>query len=253
MMKKIALLIAAVAFMATANAQLVVGLQGGYYQKNFNNNTNVDATTNVNWLGGAQIGYMVTQRLYVGVAGNYNSFTDDTMLTHMNIIFENMPRTVDNYRHFWSQTGWSVSPQVKYEFLRYGNMHFHVLLSGTVTKMGYRTLVESFNTPFRNNGEFVERPAMEDQTGTFTWGVNLRPTITYEFSQHLAAELSLDFLSVGYAKQTVTYDGPARTAADGSAIPDVYTTSTLYAGLNTLMETLRWESPMLRLGFNWTF
>ena len=32
-----------------------------------------------------------------------------------------------------------------------------------------------------------------------------------------------------------------------------YTKTTMYAGLNTLMELLKWESPMLRLGFNYTF
>lgn len=252
-MKKIALLIAAVAFMTAAEAQVVVGLQGGYYQKNVKNNFNVDATTNVNWLGGVQVGYMITPKLYVGVAGNYNSFTDDTVLTHQDIIFENMPRTVDNFRHAWEQTGWSVSPQVKYEFLRYGNMHFHVLLSGTVSKLGYRTMVESFNTPFRNNGEYVERPQRCDSIGTFTWGVSLRPTLTYEFSQHLSAELSLDFLSVGYVSQQVSSDRATVPNTDGEQVTPTVTTSTLYAGVNTLMESLRWENPMLRLGFNWTF
>ncbi len=251
-MKKIALFIAAVMVMAAANAQVVVGLQGGYFQLQSNNNVNVDAITNQNWLAGAQVGYMVTQKLYVGLSGNFNSYTNDTMETTRTIELNNMPHVVTNYHTNVENTGWSVSPMVKYEFVRYGNMHFHVLLAGTVSQMGYRTIVESYND-YINGGQYIERPPVCDSVKTFTWGVSLRPTITYEFSQHLSAELSLDFLSVGFASQKVTYDGMTVSDMDGNSVTPEYTTNTLYAGLNTLMETLRWESPMLRLGFNWTF
>ena len=106
-------------------------------------------------------------------------------------------------------------------------------------------------------------PHWEDSVRSFSWGISLRPTLTYEFSTHLSAELSLDFLSVGYIDHKEIddhmvwkYDNDYELEyLDGDI---VYTTTTrrvrtLYAGLNTLMETLRWESPMLRLGFNWTF
>lgn len=263
-MKKIAFLLAAVAFMTAANAQVVVGIQGGYHwQKNTQSYDTENYTVGGNWLGGLQLGYMVTPRLYVGVAGNYQNFTADTFYLHSNIMFEGMPRMVDNRLLKMHQTGWTVAPQVKWEFLKYGNMHFHLLLQGNVTTTSYRTLDESFNTPFRNNGEYLEMPQASDSTSTFSWGVSLRPTLTYEFSHHLSAELSLDFLSVGYIDHKTTddhlrphYDNDgALEYVDGNINMQntTYRVRTLYAGLNTLMETLRWESPMLRLGFNWKF
>ena len=130
-MKKIAFLLAAVAFMTAANAQVVVGIHGGYHwQKNsqsFNTDNYIQAD---NWLGGLQVGYMVTPKLYVGVSGNYQNFTADTFYLHSDIMFEGMPRTVDNRMLNMKQSGWTVSPQVKWEFLKYGNMHFHLLLQG---------------------------------------------------------------------------------------------------------------------------
>ncbi len=118
---------------------------------------------------------------------------------------------------------------------------------------------------YKNDGEPVRihRGTMvlphapyDDSVRNFSWSVSLRPTLTYEFSEHLSAELSLDFLSVGYIvdKEYRDADRPGHYhMVDGEKVQDVLTTSTMYAGLNTLMETLRWESPMLRLGFNWTF
>ena len=263
-MKKIAFLLAAVAFMPAANAQVVVGIQGGYHwQKNTQTFDTENYIQGANWLGGLQLGYKVTPRLYVGVAGNYQNFSADTFYLHSAITFEGMPRVVDNRQLLMQQTGWTVAPQVKWEFLKYGNMHFHLLLQGNVTTTGYRRFDESFNTPFRNNGEYLEMPQTCDSLKTFSWGVSLRPTLTYEFSTHLSAELSLDFLSVGYvdARQTDDhlrphYDNEGDLEyEDGNIVmlPTTHRVRTLYAGLNTLMETLRWESPMLRLGFNWTF
>lgn len=263
-MKKIIFLIAAVALMSAANAQVVVGIQGGYHWQKLTQSYNTENYRQSNdWLGGLQVGYMVTPTLYVGVAGNYQCFSADTFYLHSGIMFEGMPRQVDNRLLTTTHTAWTVAPQVKWEFLRYGNMHFHLLLEGTYTQAGYTTLNESFNTPFRNNGEYLEREPVDDSIRSFRWGVSLRPTLTYEFSRHLSAELSLDFLSVGYIDhrdyddhQVPQYDNEGELEyTDGNIVyaNRVHRVRTLYAGLNTLMETLRWESPMLRLGFNWTF
>ena len=264
MMKKIAFLIAAVAVIATVNAQVVVGIQGGYHwQKSTQSYNTENYTQSANWLGGLQVGYNVMPNLYVGIAGNYQNFSADTFYLHNNIIFEGMPREVDNRMLKSNYTGWSVTPMLKWEFLKYGNMHFHLLLQGDVMSTGYRSYDESFNTPFRNNGEYLEMPNIQDSIKTFTWGVSLRPTLSYEFSRHLSAELSLDFLSVGFVQQktiddhmVLKYDNDYQLEyLDGEPVytNTTRTVRTIYAGLNTLMETLRWESPMLRLGFNWTF
>ena len=263
-MKKIAFLLAAVAFMTAANAQVVVGIQGGYHwQTGTQSYDTENYIKGVNWIGGLQVGYMVTPTLYVGVAGNYQDISADTFYLHSSIMFEGMPRVVDNRTLLMKQSGWSVAPQVKWEFLKYGNMHFHLLLQGNVAMTGYRFFDESFNTPFRNNGEYLEMPQASDSIRTFAWGVSLRPTLSYEFSRHLSAELSLDFLSVGFIDHRTkddhlyaSYDNEgALEYLDGDIVYNtrVHRVRTLYAGLNTLMETLRWESPMLRLGFNWTF
>ena len=129
------------------------------------------------------------------------------------------------------------------------------MLQGTIRSMGYTNITTSYNG-YKNGGELIEADPYDDSVRNFTWSVSLRPTLTYEFSEHFNAELSLDFLSVGYIvdKEYRDADRPGHYhMVDGEKKQDVLTTSTMYAGLNTLMETLRWESPMLRLGFNYTF
>ena len=62
-MKRIVLVIAALAFGFVANAQIVTGLQGGFYMRNDVNSKNADYSKVTHWLGGAQVGYMVTPKL----------------------------------------------------------------------------------------------------------------------------------------------------------------------------------------------
>ena len=290
-MKKITLFVVAVAVAVAANAQVVVGLQGGFYQQTLVN-PNFDtvyscrptgllldrmATTErtwqtQTWLAGAQIGYQITPKLYAGVSGAYisnssmTSYLRDSVLVDehaANSNYVGMWMAVDNHRYTSARTGWQVSPVVRYEFAKYGNMHLNVMLQGTVRSMGYSTFRQYYNKPF-DNGEIVDFDPYVDSISDFSWGVSLRPTLTYEFSRHLSAELSLDFLSVGYVSNTRHYDGytehdyiTSGSQGGQSATlvvpPHDVTETTIYAGLNTLMEMLRWESPMLRLGFNYTF
>lgn len=261
-MKKIAVLLAAMAIMVGASAQVVVGLQGGYFQTKSVNSWNDDYLKSNTWLGGLQVGYMITPKLYVGVMGGYMSLTNDTLRSVIDdTVMEGMTRIITNHRFLRVQSGWTVAPQVKYELFKYGNMHFHLLLQGNIRSLGYTNILQSYNTPFRNDNEYQEGAGypMDDSVKYFSWGVSLRPTLTYEFSKHLSAELSLDFLSIGYISEKETHDGSKPGdyhMIDGSAgtrVQDVRTTTRFYAGMNTLMETLRWESPMLRLGFNYTF
>ena len=251
-MKKIAVLLAAMAIMVGASAQVVVGLQGGYFQTNSVNSWNDDYLKSNTWLGGLQVGYMITPKLYVGVMGGYMSLTNDTLRSVIDdTVMEGMTRIITNHRFLRVQSGWTVAPQVKYELFKYGNMHFNLLLQGNIRSLGYTNTTESYNS-WRNNHEYIEMDPVDDSISYFSWGVSLRPTLTYEFSKHLNAELSLDFLSVGYISEKTKYESQSHMV-DGTEVPDVRTKTTLYAGLNTLMETLRWESPMLRLGFNYTF
>lgn len=285
-MKKIVLLVVAVAIAAAANAQVVVGLQGGFYQQQTFNpqfdtiypggveiigrmSTTERTWQTQTWLAGAQLGYQITPKLYVGVSGAYLSTSAETfykrdsiLLADANTRSETMWKPIDNHRFSNSRTGWQVAPMVRYEVAKYGNMHLNLMLQGTVRSMGYTTFRQYYNKPFDNN-ELVDLDPYQDSISDFSWGVSLRPTLTYEFSKHLNAELSLDFLSVGYISNTRHYDAPTphnyittgnRSVEHTLVVPphDV-TETTLYAGLNTLMEMLRWENPMLRLGFNYTF
>ena len=286
MMKKIALLIAVVAVSAMANAQIVVGLQGGFYQQGFVDEmfdtvyndgatqlargrmTSTELTsTTTNWLAGLQIGYQITPKLYAGVMGGFISLSSERNLLRDSILVDDRAHSdyvgmwmpIDNHLFTWDRTGWRVSPVVRYEVAKYGHMHFNMMLQGTIQSLGYTTMHEYYNKPF-DGGELEDFDPIVDSVSNFTWGVSLRPTLVYEFSRHLSAELSLDFLSVGYVSDTRNVDGSASEEYIVSSIahthvtpPHKETTSTLYAGLNTLMETLRWESPMLRLGFNWKF
>lgn len=285
-MKKIAVFLAAVAFAAVANAQIVVGLQGGFYQQGFVDEmfdtvynegasqllpgrmTTTELTSSTTtWLGGLQIGYQITPKIYAGVMGGYLSLSSERNLLRDSILVDTrahsdyvgMWMAIDNHRFSWERTGWQVSPMVRYEFVKYGNMHFNLLLQGTIRSLGYTTLRESYYKPF-DNDEIEDFDPILDSVSNFTWSVSLRPTLVYEFSNHLSAELSLDFLSVGYVCDTRNVEGSAEAEYIVNSIaythvtpPHKETTSTFYAGLNTLMETLKWESPMLRLGFNYKF
>ena len=282
-MKKLALLIVAVIFAFNANAQLVVGLQGGYYHQSYNdpgvlkrfgdvyNGNNYWDTVSLNktqnnLVAGIQVGYYVIPKLYVGIAAGYLSSNSDSTLSRDFIRLDQRAHTVhvgewyevDNHQFVGKRTGWSLAPQVKYEFARYGNMHFHLLLQGDIQSLGYSTDVERYNKPFENN-ELEDFDPILDSIKMFSWGISLRPTLTYEFSQHLSAELSLDFLSIGYVSNKTKYEGTTYLygsngqTVEAAVAPHDISTSTFYAGLNTFMQTLRWESPMLRLGFNWKF
>lgn len=256
-MKKIVLSIVAVVFAVAANAQFTLGLQGGYYGESHAVTWNDSVNKASTWLVGLQAGYKPTDKLYVGVMGGYLSsrsevmsptFTGDLDHVGQNHTFTNLDTVV-------TRNGWTVAPFVRYEIFQYGNIHFHLMLQGNIRSMGYQNMTTSYNT-YKNNNEYIEADPVDDSVRNFSWSISLRPTVTYEFSKHLSAELSLDFLSVGYIVDKECHDaalpGHYHTV-DGEKVQDVYTTKRFYAGLNTLMESLRWESPLLRFGFNYTF
>lgn len=256
-MKKLCLMLVAVAFAATVNGQVVLGLQGGYYGDKSVNSWNDDMHKSATWLGGLQVGYQITPKLYFGVMGGYLSTSAEGLKTSVVADFDQtgMPHTFTNLDTITSRTGWTLRPMLRYEIFKYGNMHFHLMLQGSIHNMGYTNITTSYNT-YKNNQELIEADPYNDSIRNFSWSVSLRPTLTYEFSTHFSAELSLDFLSVGYIVDKEYHDADKPThyhMIDGEKVQDVNTTSTIYAGLNTLMETLRWETPMLRLGFNYTF
>lgn len=253
-MKKTVVIVCAMAMAIAASAQVNIGLQGGYSFEHRTNSWNTDSWKSTVWLGGLQVGYQVTPKLYVGVMGGYLSHATDSLHQYDTLPFysgrDDVP--IEDRRFQMSRAGWTVSPLLRYELFKYGNMHFHIMLQGTIRSMGYGTHTESFVTPTVNNREYIEHDPYEDSVKTFSWSVSLRPTLTYEFSRHLSAELSLDFLSVGYTASKEMHDAEFHNV-DGEQVSDVYYDKRFYGGLNTLMETLRWESPMLRLGFNYTF
>ena len=251
-MKKVVLLLVAVAFATVSQAQFVVGVQGGYYwQKNSSSISSAPATKTSYMVGALQVGYKVTPTLYVGVMGGYVNSVFDTVrptdtyfypLVGMNI-------NVTDHKLNKMREGWVVAPQVKWEFLRFGNMHFNLLLQGQLRMLGANKYTESYiTTTYPNPNEYLVVEPYDDHTKDLTWGVSLRPTLIYEFSEHLSAELMLDFLSIGYIHETQTYD-PEISGID----PVDQTTSVFYAGLNSFTDVLRWENTLLKLGFNWTF
>ena len=257
-MKKLALVFASVFCFAIANAQFSLGLQGGYLTQK-NTHTLDDAfSKNAEWIGGLQLGYMVTPKLYVGVMFGLNGNSNENSVALDSIYYLGQMIKISDRKFAHSQSGWTVAPIARYEFLRYGNMHFNVMLQGNVSSMGYTTITESYYYVSKPTpGEFIQLDDVCDSVSTFTWGISLRPTLVYDFSQHLNIELCLDFLSVGYVDHTVSHDATVSIdplTGDATRF-DAYETNTtkLYAGLNTLVDALHWESPMLRLGVNYIF
>ncbi len=250
-MKKIAVLLVAVAFATVSQAQFVVGVQGGFqWQKSSNSRTD-DYTSSNHTVGGLQLGYKIGQKLYVGVVGGYMDATYDTLLTLDKHYFEEVDMVYPIKDHYFrtSRSGWYVAPQVKYEFLRYGNMHFNIMLQGQLRMLSPINYQEHFYTVDKPNpNEYQEPDPTDDNTSYMSWSVSMRPTLVYEFSRHLSVELSLDLLSVGYIDETETYD-PKLSGVD----PIKTHHQNFYAGLNSFTETLRWENSLLKLGFLWTF
>ena len=185
------------------------------------------------------------------IDGNYHNNSTEWFKDIDTFFYEQVGLWINAHDHkrTTSRGGWSVSPMVKYEVVRFGQMHFNLLLQGTIRSMGVTKYTESYVTPtFPNPGEYRDVNPWDDATTLFSWGVSLRPTIVYEFSTHISAELSLDLLSIGYVNSTTTYT-PAEAALD----PIKSTTATLYAGLNALTQPLEWEPALVKLGFNYTF
>ena len=116
--------------------------------------------------------------------------------------------------------------------------------------MGANKYTESYTPRLLSQSQRV--PRGEDPRTTTTtflgWGVSLRPTLIYEISTHISAELMLDLLSIGFVSETETYD-PEISGID----PIERKTQMFYAGLNSFTDVLRWENTLLKLGFNWTF
>lgn len=253
-MKRVVFIAVAMVSTMVGNAQFVVGVQGGYhYEKNTYSWTTDELKSTV-YLGGIQLGYQISPKLYVGIMGGILNSSEASLKQFDSLDLyrgqNNVP--IEDLRCNVERKGWTVKPTIRYEVFRYGNMHFHLMLQGDIFSSGYATIKKSFYTPTINNREYIENDPVEDSISTFSWSISLRPTLTYEFSSHLSAELSLDFLSIGYAQSKENHDAEYYIV-DGEREPAVYTSSTFYAGINSLMETLRWESPMLRLGFNYKF
>ena len=249
-MKKVALLVVAVAFATISHAQFVLGVQGGYYMQQSTNSVNTDKITSSYMVGALQLGYKVTPNLYVGVMGGYvNSVFDTVLATDTYMYGGGMPIDVNDHHFHKLREGWVVAPQVKWEFLRFGNMHFNLLLQGQLRMLGANKYTESYiATTYPSPNHYLDVDPYDDHVSDMTWGVNVRPTLIYEFSEHLSAELMLDLLSIGYITETETYD-PQIAGID----PVKQTNSVFYAGLNSFTDVLRWENTLLKLGFNWTF
>ncbi len=257
-MKKLLLALVSVFCFAAANAQFSVGLQGGYLAQK--NTTSLDATYSQNseWLGGLQLGFNVTPTLYVGVHFGLDGSNSEGTIPLDSVAYQGQWRSISDHAFKYSRSGWSVSPVVRFEFLRYGNMHFNIMLQGGVSSKGYTTVTESYTYVGRPNpGEYIELDPVEDSVSNFSWNISLRPTLMYDFSQHLNIELSLDFLSLGYVNSTENHDATfSQDAYTGNVtrFPSHTEKTTLfYAGLNTLVDALHWEMPMLRLGVNYIF
>ena len=250
-MKKIALLVVAVAFATVSQAQFVVGVQGGYYMQQKTNSVNTDKISSSYMVGAVQVGSKVTPDLYVGLMGGYVNCVFDTLLATDTYFYPSvgMNINVTDHNNHKLREGFVVAPQVKWEFLRFGNMHFNLLLQGQLRMLGANKYTESYiTTNYPNPNEYLEVEPFDDHISDLTWGVSVRPTLIYEFSEHLSAELMLDLLSIGYMTETETYD-PEIAGVD----PVKQTTSVFYAGLNSFTDVLRWENTLLKLGFNWTF
>jgi hypothetical protein len=195
--------------------------------------------------------YKVMPNLYVGVMGGYVNSVFDTVVATDRYFYDGMYRDVTDHNKHKLREGWTVAPQVKWEFLRFGNMHFNLLLQGQLRMLGANKYTESYITTgaqAMNPNEYLEVEPYDDHITDLTWGVSLRPTLIYEFSEHLSAELMLALLSIGYVSETETYD-PKVDGID----PIKQTNAVFYAGLNSFTDVLRWENTLLKLGFNWTF
>lgn len=253
-MKKIALFVAALAVMAAAQAQVIVGLHGGYYQQNSTSTLNDNYVKSSQWLGGIRVGYEVMPNLEIHVAGTLLGQNTANLLALDSINFLGQPNVkITDHMATSSRSGWEVAPEVQYTFLKYGNMHFSLSLYATLRQLGYTTYNESFYTvSWPNPNEYHEAYAPYDhdavepyveQVKNMSIFVGVRPSLTYEFSRHLSAEVTLDFLSVGYAIDKMTDDANELSTK----------TTTFYAGLNTIGTGYEWEAPAFRFGFNWTF
>ena len=271
--------------LSAAQSQVVVGVQGGFMQSGSHNDLyRIDVptlgTTTVfdekgqDIVAGVQLLYQFTPWLRVGVTGGYSSWSTTSIRESDYIYiderahssFRGMTMPVQDHTFISAQSGWYAGGVVKCQFVHYGNMHFNVVLEGIYSQRGYSSVTERYTktAAFTKEDGTTERGQLEDFTPVddgvrrTSIDISLRPSLEYEFSQHLSAELSLDILSVGYAMGTTYYDSYTKVydgAGNRVALIDPHEVkdNTFYAGLNTLTRSLPWEGAALRLGFNWRF
>ena len=133
-MKKAVLLLFAVAAATVSQAQFVMGLQGGYYWQKNTTSINKDEMKASYAVGALQLGYKVMPNLYVGVMGGYVNCSFDTLLAEDTYFYHSVGMNIDvtDHKRHLLREGWFVAPQVKWEFLRFGNMHFNLMLQGSL-------------------------------------------------------------------------------------------------------------------------
>ncbi len=235
-----------------AQSQIVVGLQGGYINNRATNSINADFVLNTSYLGGLRVGYMVTPKLMVAIAANYHGNASTNYIAADSVYREGMMHGITNHQYDTTRGGWSVTPQIRYQVLRYGNMKFNIMLQGTYGKLG-RTTSKEIYTSWQNNGLTIDEGEKIGDNTLTNIDVRLYPTLVYEFSEHLAAELSLDLLSIGYRKTTTTFDAvEGATPATSQPERSIFNTG-IYGGVNTMSDPLQWQECLLRLGFYYTF
>ena len=162
-------------------AQFVIGAQGGYYWQKNSTSISDDYTSSSNFVGALQLGYWVTPKLYVGISGGYITASFDTMVSTEHSYYYapfGMDIRIYDHQRSSSRSGWMVSPQVKYEVARFGNMHFNLLLQGQLRMLGAAVIPEDLKQPPGNHFE-----ALEGRNGYYSIRVNDQWRLTFSWNE----------------------------------------------------------------------
>ncbi len=207
--------------MGIANAQLFVGGNLGFSMNNGSNKTTYSSSGNTDtresdapkmneWTVSPKIGFQ-SGKLAFGVAfgiGGQKWHAIDPSESELDAAAEDMysdlmtKAAADEEDWTINRTKWGVTPFVRYNAIEAGN--FALFLEAQVPINGSTGKVTSKIT---EDGVTTTREEIAPKT--FSWGLEIVPGLSYNLNDHIAFDVYLDLIRLGFTQNKVSYEEDA--------------------------------------------
>lgn len=289
-MKKVLLTLTLAAFAFAANAQFVVtgnasfNTNGGSNYRNFEttqtgvNNGESKVPTNINntLTIGPSIGYMLSDKMQVGLGFNVTYNYKKNFGTHNAFAYRTPNLNAEDWTSDW-HTDFEIAPYFRYYFMEVGNFNFFCQATLTWTING-RHHYHEFATKINSDAVYGPATAIDAVDTTYVGtlitpgpnaevkkntetsmalGISIVPGVSYKFNEKFSADLYLNMLNVNFNHSwTKTYTEINYTP---TGLPAYTETSTARTRTNTFNFGADFSNLSIqqflnfRLAFNYHF